>query len=189
MPMSELLVTEFVERWHAVGGHIFQAADTQTVESLLARAVLGALAAVGDGAVSRTVLYETGAVGVTWDQVTRGLGGMECVRWNGSPRMRSLAVDAVAGITSCAWAVASTGSVILYHGDEQGLLPSVLPPAHIVVIQRDQIVATVSDALKRIPRPIPRMMKIISGPSMTADIEATLVMGVHGPQWVAAVIC
>lgn len=186
--MSDALVREFSDRWQALGGHIFSTAGPMDMESVLARAALEAITSTECEGSSRTVVYEAGVIDVKWETVVRGLEDTHWVSWDDGGHMRTVAAEAVAGITGCAWAVASTGSVVLYHSGPQGLLPSVLPQAHIVVVRRDQIVATVPDGFKKIPRPIPRMMKIISGPSMTADIEATLVVGVHGPRWVGAVI-
>lgn len=90
------------------------------------------------------------------------------------------------GISLCDCLVARTGSVVLTSQSGFGRSLSVLPPAHLVVARRTQIVTNLSDAyqlLKERYMPTwPSMMTIISGPSRTSDIEKMLVLGAHGPK-------
>lgn len=61
----------------------------------------------------------------------------------------------------------------------------VWPGVHIVVAREQQIAATLEEAfdatLKTSGTQDPSMITIITGPSRTADIEKTLVLGAHGP--------
>ena len=91
-----------------------------------------------------------------------------------------------AGITSCEMLVARTGSVIVNTAGDSGRQMHVFPPIHIVLAKASQIVAFPGDALEAMRRKykenLPSAMTIITGPSRTADIEKTLVLGAHGPK-------
>ena len=63
---------------------------------------------------------------------------------------------------------------------------NVLPEFHLVYARASQLVPDLKDALlgmkKRYGQDLPSMINLITGPSRTADIEKTLVMGAHGPK-------
>ncbi len=91
-----------------------------------------------------------------------------------------------AGITSCECLVARTGSILISSKKESGRALSVFPPVHIVIAYSDQLFYDLKDALQFIAEKyqnnLPSMISIASGPSRTADIEKTLVLGAHGPK-------
>ena len=93
--------------------------------------------------------------------------------------------DAV--VTTCAVAIAETGTIVLDGGTGQGRRAlTLLPDLHVVVVTIDQLVARVPDALGRLdPR---RPLTWISGPSATSDIELNRVEGVHGPRQLRVVV-
>ncbi|MGC5583196.1 LutC/YkgG family protein [Ornithinimicrobium sp. W1679] len=91
-------------------------------------------------------------------------------------------LDAVgAVITACRVGIATTGTIILDHTDDQGRRAlSLVPDHHVCVVHVDQVVHDVPASLDRLDPT--RAMTWISGPSATSDIELDRVEGVHGPR-------
>jgi L-lactate dehydrogenase complex protein LldG len=89
-----------------------------------------------------------------------------------------------AGITSTVGAVADTGAVILWPTPAEPRLMSLVPPVHIAVVDADRIYGSFYDVMEaeNWAAGMPTNALLISGPSKTADIEFTLVFGVHGPK-------
>ena len=90
------------------------------------------------------------------------------------------------GITSCEFLVAHLGSILVSSASPSGRRLNVFPETHIVIAHKDQIVNYLDDGLealgRKYPEQLPSMVTNITGPSRTADIEKTLVMGMHGPK-------
>ena len=91
-----------------------------------------------------------------------------------------------AGITRCEYLIARFGSVMVSSGLNTGRRMFVFPEVHIVIASASQVVEDLKDAFAGIrskyQNEIPSQMTVITGPSRTADIEKTLVMGAHGPR-------
>lgn len=98
--------------------------------------------------------------------------------------------EADACITSCEALVARTGSAIISSRQYMGRTSTIFYPVHIIVAYASQIVPDINDGIelmkKRYGNELPSMINLNTGPSRTADIEKTLVVGVHGP---AEVFC
>lgn len=94
--------------------------------------------------------------------------------------------SAEAGITLCECLVARTGSIIISSRQAAGRRLGIYPPVHIVVAYTSQLVTDIKDGLQMVqakyPALLPSMINMITGPSRTADIEKTLVLGAHGPK-------
>lgn len=91
-----------------------------------------------------------------------------------------------AGLTTCEALVARTGSLLVAPATASGRRLSVYPDQHLVLARTGQVVAEIGDALRglqaRYGGALPSMTSLTTGPSRTADIEKTLVLGAHGPR-------
>ena len=89
-------------------------------------------------------------------------------------------------ITGCECLVARTGSIVLSAAQQQGRTTSVYAPVHICIAFGNQVKADIKDALiflkEKYGNDLPSLISFATGPSRTADIEKTLVVGVHGPK-------
>lgn len=102
---------------------------------------------------------------------------------------RSQAETALIGITSADFGLAETATLTMKTRQGQPLYVSLLPSIHIAVIHLNQILSNLKElytVLKWDPdqqkEGITNTMTFITGPSKTADIEATMVHGAHGPR-------
>lgn len=90
------------------------------------------------------------------------------------------------GITRCEYLISRFGSVMVSSATLSGRRMFAYPEVHIVFAAASQVVPELKDALKGMTQNykgnLPSQISIITGPSRTADIEKTLVMGAHGPR-------
>jgi L-lactate dehydrogenase complex protein LldG len=63
-----------------------------------------------------------------------------------------------------------------------------LPPVHFVLLPESRILPSIFDWSAQLPDPLPSNVVLVSGPSKTADIEQTLVVGVHGPKRLIVIV-
>jgi L-lactate dehydrogenase complex protein LldG len=106
---------------------------------------------------------------------------------NGFENHTATALDTChASITYCEQLVARTGSLLLSSGQASGRTVSVYAPVHICIAYTNQLVYDIADGfdslLDKYRLNLPSLISLASGPSRTADIEKTLVVGVHGPK-------
>lgn len=91
-----------------------------------------------------------------------------------------------AGITECDALVAQTGSVLVTSRSAGGRALSVLPPHHVVLARRDQLLRDLPAAFQLLKKTYegnyPSLISFVTGPSRTGDIERILVLGAHGPK-------
>ena len=153
----------FMEAWRALGG---------TAERVSADELSGAIssyAARHDGPLLAAAGSHVGA-----DLVWPDCGSQA-------------AAGAAVGVVRAVAAAAQTGTVLLRAGDNQGRAVSLLPPTCIFVVDAGSIVDTLGDYLRNVGD-LPSQLVAVTGPSRSADIESTLVIGVHGPGEVHAIL-
>ncbi len=97
------------------------------------------------------------------------------------------------GISECDALVAQTGSVLVTSRSAGGRALSVLPPHHVVLARREQLVPDLPAAFALLKSKhgaaYPSMISFITGPSRTGDIERILVLGAHGPKKLTILCC
>jgi len=91
----------------------------------------------------------------------------------------------IVGITRCEFLIARLGGIMVSSRSTSRRM-HVFPDIHIVVGFTSQLVTDLKDAFagirKKYEPEMPSFISVITGPSRTADIEKTLVMGAHGPK-------
>ena len=93
--------------------------------------------------------------------------------------------EAQVGITGADFAVAESGTIGLIHNKDQPRLISLAPIHHIAIVPLDRLVPVyenVTEILFGQRETTPNHFTFITGPSMTADIQATPFKGMHGPR-------
>ncbi|MEW6635247.1 MAG: lactate utilization protein [Actinomycetota bacterium] len=108
--------------------------------------------------------------------------GVEVVVWRDLGDFRGVASRADVGLSTAAWGIAETGSLVLEGGPGMGRSVTLLPPTYVAVLSADRVLGTVSEAIGRYAGGnLPANVCFHTGPSRSGDIEMSLVVGMHGP--------
>jgi L-lactate dehydrogenase complex protein LldG len=180
-------VARFRDECLAAGGHPHVVADAGA-------AVAQIIDLIRECQASRIVLG-TGWLIDTLN-LARGLDGLgvdiRTVASLSADANRDAVFDADIGITGVHYLIAETGTVVMSAAPEEPRSLSLLPPVHIAVAHRSQIVPDLFDLFESGMEPIsgalPSCVSLITGPSKTGDIELRLVTGVHGPGTVHVIV-
>ena len=176
----EQLRIQFESEATRTGARFYHAADgnvaVQIIEEIcVARA---AKSIVGSGSVSGIEFGDRFAQ-----------RGIEYLTDSSSSDFLLKARTADVGVSGVDYALADTGTLVLLARPSQARSVSLLPPVHIAVVRSYQILSGLSDLFPLLRseateegRDLSSAITLITGPSRTADIELTLVVGVHGPQ-------
>jgi L-lactate dehydrogenase complex protein LldG len=93
----------------------------------------------------------------------------------------------IAAVSHAFAAVAETGTLVLASGPDNPTTLNFLPDVHIVVVSASDVVCDFEAVMARLRSSfgfgaMPRAVNMITGPSRSADIEQTLILGAHGPR-------
>jgi L-lactate dehydrogenase complex protein LldG len=166
----------FLKRVHALAGKTCRAMRNVDLREYVER-VLDGRTAVASNA---PFLKESGVLEIPG--VTIGSRDREA--------LRKVCSTADVGITCADYALSDTGTLVMLSSKEEARMISLLPPAHIAIVQRNRILSGLDELWMRVPKPadLTSSMVLITGPSRTGDIEQILVRGVHGPGEIHVVV-
>lgn len=167
------LAAQFIQRLQASTGEVYQVAGLdqaiQKLEALFEELAIRSVAAHHEPPMAELDLP------AAFPQQTWHFAGEEI-------DYRAWCAQADAGLTSAEYALAETGSLVIVPSPAQSRLTSLLPPFHFVLLPQSRILPSIFDWVALRPEVFPSNIVLVSGPSKTADIEQTLVVGVHGPK-------
>ena len=99
------------------------------------------------------------------------------------------------GLTGTDYALAETGSLVILPRRGLSRLVSLVPPVHVALVRPEEVLESLHDLflLRRLEYKqrggeMGSYLNFITGPSRTADIEMTIVQGVHGPRAVHLIL-
>ena len=93
-----------------------------------------------------------------------------------------------AGVSRALYGLAETGSVVLAASPDEPRANSLLPYVHVTLLSENRILPGLPELFAALGGDLPSALAIVTGPSRSADIEQTLVVGVHGPGEVHVVL-
>ena len=176
------LIAEFEAELRRIRGHFYRAATADAACQYIEQV-----------AIDRQAKAVVGWDALPFDD--RGLSAMLAQRDIAFENKLS-AADVIAsasaadiGLSGVDYALADTGTLVLLAGNGRPRSISLLPPVHIAVVRPDQVLSGLNDLFPILRsdaaadgKALTSAITFITGPSRTADIELTLVVGVHGPQ-------
>jgi len=157
-----VLIKQFVAEHERVGGKVYLAPDWATAKAVLERLLIE----VGASCYARTS-----------DDLDEALEGLALP-------VAATAAEAEAGVSSAAFGLAETGTVVL--SSDFGRLATLLPMIHVILLPASRLVAGLSEVL--VADALPSAWMLATGPSRSADIEGALVSGVQDPGQVFVVL-
>jgi L-lactate dehydrogenase complex protein LldG len=183
------LVSTFARELEAVDGHflgILNPAETIARIAALAQELNARSAAIGELALADT------------EALCAALDAAGCSTVRASPvrnpehraLMRHQMGNADLGIAEADFAIASTGTLAMVATENRPSALTLLPPASLILVRVDRLLPDLASALAALgPDTIARYrLTLITGPSRTADIEKRIVLGVHGPKALYAIV-
>ncbi|MEK6303201.1 MAG: lactate utilization protein [Acidobacteriota bacterium] len=178
----DALILQFEEELAAVGGLFHRAPNAAAACDCVVR-----IASVHKA--RKAIAWDLALIGDIGLATSLGEAGIEFTP--GSAGVPPAIIDAASadiGVTAVDYALADTGTLVLRSGPGRARSVSLLPPVHIALLRPDQIIPGLDDLFPLLARDNESearpdsALTFITGPSRTADIELTLVVGVHGPQ-------
>ena len=110
--------------------------------------------------------------------------GVEVAVWRDLEDFKEVAGKADIGLSTAAWAIAETGTLVLEGGPGMGRTVTLLPPTYVAVVPMERMLRTVPEAIEKYAgaaNGLPANVCFHTGPSRSGDIEMALFVGMHGP--------
>jgi L-lactate dehydrogenase complex protein LldG len=179
----EDLIKQFESELTKVGGCFHRATTAQSAFQVVERIV-------SDRKAKTMVAFDTRLIDGIDLQKRVEESGVGFVIESNSDFIRTAAI-ADLGLSGVDYALAETGTLVLVARKGQARAISLLPPVHIAVLKTEQVISGLNDLFPLLRSEtagdgnlsnVSSAVTFITGPSRTADIELTLVVGVHGPQ-------
>ena len=167
----------FVEELGALGGHARRVATLEEAREY----VLDLARERGAKRLVRWDVEELEEMGVDGPL---GEAGVEVAVWRDLEDFREVAGKADIGLSTAAWAIAETGSLVIEGGPGRGRTVTLLPPTHVAVVPVERMLRTVPEAIGKYADKggaLPANVTFHTGPSRSGDIEMNIFVGMHGP--------
>ena len=167
----------FIEELEALGGHGKRVEDREEASEY----VLELARERGAELVVRWDVDELEALGVDG---ALSDAGIEVAVWRELADFKEVAGKADIGLSTAAWAIAETGTLVLEGGPGMGRSVTLLPPTYVAVVPVERILRTVPEAIGKYAGDaggLPANVCFHTGPSRSGDIEMALFVGMHGP--------
>ena len=182
------LIEQFESELTRVGGRFHRATTAESAFQYIEQ-----VASVRQA--KRIIAWETKVIDDINLSRTLGEKGIEVLTENADREFIPTAAASDVGVSGVDFALADTGTLVLLARKGQARSISLLPPVHIAVVKPEQLLSGLSDLFPILRRQaeaeggdLSSAITFITGPSRTADIELTLVVGVHGPQQLHVVL-
>ena len=177
------LVAQFTAAVEQIGGHVYRVPGAE------ASAACEQLVKIVHQCQPRRVVYaDVPALG----DLVRGIARdeFEFLAVTSLVTLRDMLAQTDVGLTDADYAIAETGTLVLFQQPGRPSLLTALPAVHIAVIRAEQIVASFADLVPAIRTRATQISHttLITGPSRTGDIEQVITIGAHGPRELHVVV-
>ena len=174
----EDLPARFIEELEALGGH------GKRVENL-DEASAYVLALAREREANLLVRWDVDELEELGIDAPLAETGVEVAVWRALDDFKEVAGRADIGLSTAAWAIAETGTLVLEGGPGKGRTVTLLPPTYVALIPAERILRTVPEAIEKYAGgdagALPANVCFHTGPSRSGDIEMALFVGMHGP--------
>jgi L-lactate utilization protein LutC len=167
----------FIEELEALGGHGMRVESLEDAREY----VLELASERGAKLLVRWDVEELESLNV---DAPLGEAGVEVTVWRDLADFKEVAGKADIGLSTAAWAIAETGTLVLEGGSGMGRTVTLLPPSYVAVVPVERILRTVPEAIEKYAGDaggLPANVCFHTGPSRSGDIEMALFVGMHGP--------
>lgn len=166
----------FIEELEALGGHGKRVATMQEARDHV-------VSIVRERGAQLLVRWDVGELEELGVDGPLEESGVEVAVWRDLDDFRDVAGKAGVGLSTAAWAIAETGTLVLEGGPGMGRTVTLLPPTYVAVVPVERMLRTVPEAVEKYAGDgrLPANVCFHTGPSRSGDIEMTLFVGMHGP--------